>query len=549
MAVVVAVGAVFFPVKVHKVGKPMYAASATIGVPPSSGKKGTSSSGDAIKEISFDTDIQTVMGNAAKAAGVKQSAVRLEKDLSISGKKGKKSKKNAGPSNTLTFSISQPTAKGSATLTNDYAKALGEYLDTSAASHQKAALKAAQEQVANIESELNAVNEQIAQLVQSGGAGASTPSGGSNKGKGGGGTRTNPTLADLETQSQSLTAAYGQAIGKEQQIQNSPDGGRVVPHHPPGHSRRREKDRGQGLGDRPPLGARGPRSRGGGGAGVGVVLLLEALDRRIKTAKRAADVFDLPVVAEIPLMRVRPASKAEGGATADAGRRGGERSHVAGRRGVPPTAHGGAARRPRPRRRARARVSQRRLVRARPEPRHVRQRVPARPASGLWVAEPVLAPPVRMAVRPTTRPPSKRQVIMVVSPGFEPTRSSVVANLAATYAEAGERALVIATQDLRQGNGFNGGYGPVPPAPDRPIGPADIEAHMVPSPIEGVCSLALGALLHGPGNCDPRRSVDRRRRARWPMWCSSRRPPSSSPTMPRPCCRPSTWWWSWANAR
>ena len=185
VALVVAVGAAFFPVKVHKIGKPLYAATTTLGVPPgSSSKKGTSSGG-AITQISFDADIQTVMGNAAKMAGVKESAARLEKDLTIAGKKKAKSKKKAGPTNTFAFSISQPTAKGSATLTNDFAKALGEYLNTTAANHQKAALKAAQQQVANVESELNAVNEQIAALVQSGGAsGASTPSNGSNKSQG-----------------------------------------------------------------------------------------------------------------------------------------------------------------------------------------------------------------------------------------------------------------------------------------------------------------------------------------------------------------------------
>jgi capsular polysaccharide biosynthesis protein/Mrp family chromosome partitioning ATPase len=45
----------------------------------------------------------------------------------------------------------------------------------------------------------------------------------------------------------------------------------------------------------------------------------------------------------------------------------------------------------------------------------------------------------------------RRQVIMVVSTGFEPTRSEVVANLAAAYAEAGQRALVVTTTDVRAG--------------------------------------------------------------------------------------------------
>ncbi|HXQ91241.1 MAG TPA: hypothetical protein VN768_06730, partial [Acidimicrobiales bacterium] len=290
VALVVAVGAAFFPVKVPRVGKARYAASATIGVPPNSSSKKGTSSGGVISEIQFATNIQTVMGNAAKAAGVKESAVHLEKDLSIA--KRKKTKKKSGPINTLTFSISQGTAKGSATLTNDFAKALGEYLDSQAATHQKNALAAAQQQVSSIETELNNVNEQIAQLVASGGA-----SGGSTK-SGKGGTRTNPTLADLETQSQSLTASYSQAIQKEQQIQDSPTPAVsfliIRPALPSGAKKTTGK-----ISSLDHHSVRGALGLGAGAVlGVGVALLLEALDRRIKTSKRAADVFDLPVVAE-----------------------------------------------------------------------------------------------------------------------------------------------------------------------------------------------------------------------------------------------------------
>lgn len=44
-----------------------------------------------------------------------------------------------------------------------------------------------------------------------------------------------------------------------------------------------------------------------------------------------------------------------------------------------------------------------------------------------------------------------RKVVLVLSPGDEPSRSVLVANLAATYAEAGERAVVINAGDIESG--------------------------------------------------------------------------------------------------
>jgi Mrp family chromosome partitioning ATPase len=53
------------------------------------------------------------------------------------------------------------------------------------------------------------------------------------------------------------------------------------------------------------------------------------------------------------------------------------------------------------------------------------------------------------AVRPVSEPINTRQVVLVVSPGEETARPIVVANLAASYARAGLRVLVMSTLDIR----------------------------------------------------------------------------------------------------
>ena len=47
--------------------------------------------------------------------------------------------------------------------------------------------------------------------------------------------------------------------------------------------------------------------------------------------------------------------------------------------------------------------------------------------------------------------PGSRQVLLVVSPANEETRPIVAANLGATYAEAGQKAIVVSTDDLDSG--------------------------------------------------------------------------------------------------
>jgi Mrp family chromosome partitioning ATPase/capsular polysaccharide biosynthesis protein len=302
--------------------------------------------------------------------------------------------------------------------------------------------------------------------------------------------------------------------------------------------------------------------------GLIIAILLDALDKRLRKANRTAEVFALPVIAEIP----KSSRRHPGDTTvpARAQRRGGAKGK--GRAGptfVPEIASPYVA-----------------LV---DEPasltaeayRRLRVAVMFTPSTQIAVHRPsgdqdwsvsgnglYEGTPAFVAARSDGHhredagsEPEKRQVVMVVSPGFEPTRSEVVANLAAAYAEAGQRALVVTTTDVRSRNtaavpwqprqqaapqprvstgvpvagpGVGGnetlpsgilgpppGVAGAPPArgmgePTEPIavtqpaaGPLpearaavtaeDVIANCIPQQIAGVARLQLGSLLRGPG--------------------------------------------------
>jgi hypothetical protein len=90
-----------------------------------------------------------------------------------------------------------------------------------------------------------------------------------------------------------------------------------------------------------------------------------------------------------------------------------------------------------------------------------------------------------------------RQVILMVSPGAEPTRPDVVGNLAAVFAEAGARALVVSVGNL----GWRAGGVPTRPMPmqEGRIDPDDITPLAVPSQIEGVSRLTFDRFLESRG--------------------------------------------------
>jgi Mrp family chromosome partitioning ATPase len=87
-----------------------------------------------------------------------------------------------------------------------------------------------------------------------------------------------------------------------------------------------------------------------------------------------------------------------------------------------------------------------------------------------------------------------RSVLLFTSTTTEPSRPKVVANLAATYAEAGEKVIVISTSDLDSGS-YIGSSG----ASTGPVTPADIEAALVPASPDGVSLLSFGHFMANSG--------------------------------------------------
>ena len=88
---------------------------------------------------------------------------------------------------------------------------------------------------------------------------------------------------------------------------------------------------------------------------------------------------------------------------------------------------------------------------------------------------------------------SRRQVILVVSPGLEPSRSPLVANLAAAYGESGATALVVSIGNLAWRR-TRAVPGPELPS-DGTFGPADIVPRATQSHVAGVSGLRFDQLL------------------------------------------------------
>jgi protein-tyrosine kinase len=88
----------------------------------------------------------------------------------------------------------------------------------------------------------------------------------------------------------------------------------------------------------------------------------------------------------------------------------------------------------------------------------------------------------------------RRQVVLVVSAGTEPTRPQVAANFAAVYAEAGQRAVVISTAELGTDR-----LGVPTGALTGDITPQDVESRLEPSRIEHVLRLPLRDFVDNSG--------------------------------------------------
>ncbi len=225
--------------------------------------------------------------------------------------------------------------------------------------------------------------------------------------------------------------------------------------------------------------------------GILATWLLDGLDRRLRTTKRAEEVFRLPVVSEIPIgsnstsavpvvdIVVDPYSP-----ISEAYRK----LYVAilTAPAVTWVKRGGSGLEPAE------------LAPARPL-------VSAPAGAGAAMAgnadDSPLAEgrhPVPVGTTDLVSPRRQRFAILITSPNDEPSRSLAVVNLATVFAEAGDRVLVATTGGMRtefegDNKGLRGWEGEMPDTDA-----AELVANARPSQIPGVSSLALGSVFSNP---------------------------------------------------
>jgi Mrp family chromosome partitioning ATPase len=186
--------------------------------------------------------------------------------------------------------------------------------------------------------------------------------------------------------------------------------------------------------------------------GVLIVLVVELLNKRLRTGSRAEAHFKFPVVAEVPETWPPP------------GEEGSPRIVVV----AEPTSRAAEVYR-------KLRMS---VMFEAMAPAGVSNSAGQDPYADSLVGtqiEPYVAPEA-----------GSRAVILVVSPAAESSRPRVVANLGATYAESGQRVIIVSTGDIDSG---------VPAGSDvtytGPVGPDDVRSHLQPSSIANLSMLSL----------------------------------------------------------
>jgi Mrp family chromosome partitioning ATPase len=239
--------------------------------------------------------------------------------------------------------------------------------------------------------------------------------------------------------------------------------------------------------------------------GVVATWLLDAFDRRLRSSKRAEAVFGLPVIVEIPGSHSESASAipvvdviVDPYSPASEAYR---RLHVAILTAPSVTwVRRGYGYQEEPLELAPLRSSQNLLVGA-AAPGGAAQ------APGVPGSDPhdlATGPsgqmnlPVPVGPRDLVRPTRSRFSILVTAPTDEPTRSLVVVNLAAVFAEAGDRVLVATTGGMRTSIDGNGKLPPTWDGPYSDLTASELVANARPSQIPGVSSLALGQLFPNP---------------------------------------------------
>jgi Mrp family chromosome partitioning ATPase len=365
---------------------------------------------------------------AAKQAGRTGSLAELEREITVTASSAKTGAAAGDDAvGTIKLTGTGATPERSAAFTNAFADQLGTYMSNLVGQRNQGQLAAAKQKVTELESEIAALG------------------------------KTTKVNASLQNQ---LNAALAQ---EETLSAASSSTGYLVLQ--PAQASSATKTGGAGLGG---LGS-SRLVRGFAGLliglilAVGIVLVLEMLDKRIRGSSRAEETFGYPVVAEIPI------PSKENGA------------------GVVSVFSGASTPTAEAYRMLRMSV----LFGAVEPPSRYEDGGNGRRSRGTSSQE--VAPGTQMShgdgfASDSGRSRSAaRQVIMVVSAGTEATRPLVVTNLAATFADGGQRVLVMSTHDLHASNRVS------PPGQDpmAPIAPEALESALRPSPLANVSSVPL----------------------------------------------------------
>ncbi len=373
--------------------------TAVVGTVPASGygSKGAVGTGVGFVQLTFYARSAQVMQAAASQVGLPPST-HVESIFSVTLPTAK-----GGQQGLVELNAVGHTPAQSAALTNAFATQLGQYLTILVKSQQQAPLQAAQQRVATLNAKVQALGAKAPPALQN-----------------------QLTAAEAQEQALATSASYT---------------GYSVLQPADAATAKRVTGKSSVLGSsHVTVGLIGLVV--GALLGAGIALLIESLDRSLKTAARAEEGFGFRVVAEIP-------APARGESAADMPVLQGV---------VRPSAPGTAA-----------------AVRAEAYQR------------------------LRMSVllegletQPEVRP-STRQVVLVVSAANEPTRSTVVDNLAAVCADAGQRVIVVNTHDLRSGD--DGGDTGFPAT----MTPAVLARQVQRSRLEHVALLSLGQVIGSSG--------------------------------------------------
>jgi Mrp family chromosome partitioning ATPase len=402
-----------------------WSTTAIVGATPPGAVGGSLAAGVTTSQISFYAKTDQVVLAAAKQAGRAGSLAELEREITITADTTKKAAADS-TAGTIKLSGTGATPQGAAAFTNAFADQLGAYMSNLVSQRNAGQLAAAKQKVASLQTEIAALGK----------------------------TKASPSLQNQ------LNVALGQ---EEALSAASSSTGYIILQ--PAQASSATKTGGGGLGS---LGS-SRLIRGFAGLVIGlilaagIVLVLEMLDKRIRGRSRAEETFGYPVVAEIPI------PSKENGA------------------GVVSVFSGSSTPTAEAYRMLRMSVL---FGAAEPSSRYddVGKGQRSRTTRGQEVA-PGAQPNDGEGFAPeSSRSRSAaRQVIMVVSAGTEATRPLVVTNLAATFADGGQRVLVMSTHDLHASNRVS------PPGqdPTAPIPPEVLQAALQPSALANVSSVPL----------------------------------------------------------